>query len=109
MGYSAAAAACCVHDALIKELQDPNEKSSNCWNHKGVQYFDERGRENSEGAITGTVQKTYLVEGKTYCKPAGSYRIEPDGRIARYPTSSRVQREKAMAAGLAEYRRRHVA
>jgi hypothetical protein len=47
------------------------------------QYFFERGDENDDGAITGTLM--VMLPGGDFCRPAGSVRIEPDGMISRFP------------------------
>ena len=104
MGYSCAAKASMVHSALLVELQkaDPSERSSNVWTFKGEKYMEERGRENGDGAITGTVSR-FLPNDRV--RRAGGYRIDPDGKIVRFPGSSKAQREAAEKAGLAEFHR----
>ena len=50
--------------------------------------FFEVGKENYDGAITGTVWKfqgTFDDTGKFNCKKSGSFRIEPTGFITRFP------------------------
>ena len=50
--------------------------------------FFEIGKENYDGAITGTVWKfleTFDDTGKFNCKKSGSFRIEPTGFITRFP------------------------
>ena len=84
MGYSCTAAA---HKTLERLLEvatrlGPVDNSSNTWEFKGHRYFYEQGRENADGAITGTIF-VMLDEGR--CKPAGSLRINPDGKIVRAP------------------------
>lgn len=96
MGYSCTKIASLTHQALLKILQETeqnpnNPTSSNMWMKKGVEYFDERGRENDDGAITGSV---YQSNGST-CRFKGSYKINADGTIARFPTSSAKQRLQA--------------
>ena len=61
--------------------------SQNRYVVKGVGYFWETSRiEHRDGAITGTVWRELPSEGdKLYCRKAGSFRINPDGTVARAP------------------------
>lgn len=65
------------------------DSSQNSWRDPktGVRHFFEVGREQDDGAITGTIYK-HATEfpGDTY-KRAGSFRIEPDGRTFRGPAA----------------------
>jgi hypothetical protein len=58
---------------------------------KGERYFYERGRENADGAITGTLLKE--IDGN-YARPAGSFKIAPDGMIVRFPKLTAAQRKE---------------
>lgn len=55
--------------------------------------FWEMGREQADGSIVGTIQKNVEYQGKTCCVRAGSFRIEPDGRLSRFPGLSKRDRE----------------
>lgn len=55
-------------------------EASNRFEHNGNEFFIERGRENSDGAITATIYKMF---GRNNCRKSGSLRIEPDGVITR--------------------------
>lgn len=55
------------------------------------QYFFERGREQSDGAITGTLM---LMLPGDFCRKVGSVRIEPDGTISKLPRASKVERKE---------------
>lgn len=58
--------------------------SQNTYESRGSKYFWEASRtEHADGAITGTVFK--MVD-ENRCKRAGSFRINGDGTVARYPT-----------------------
>ena len=58
--------------------------SSNVYVAKDKKYFFEGSRvEHNDGAITGSVFR-FLDE--KHCRKAGTFRIEGDGRVARYPT-----------------------
>lgn len=59
---------------------------------KGGQYFFECGRENADGAITGNLMK--MLPGDL-CRKVGSVRIDPDGRITRFPAMNRDERIEA--------------
>jgi hypothetical protein len=65
--------------------------SSNAYTVKGTTYFLEQGREQRDGAITGTVWKMTTssvnddgIEVK-HCEKSGSFRIDHDGTVKRYP------------------------
>lgn len=84
MGYSCSARA----SHVLKQIDCLDEFDISSPNHK---YFYEIGKENNDGAITGIVfefigesniQEGYLTRP---CKKAGSFRIEPDGSIKRFP------------------------
>lgn len=52
-----------------------------------TQYFFERGREQNDGAITGTLVECLPND---YCRKVGTIRIEPDGSLARFPRLPRT-------------------
>jgi hypothetical protein len=54
--------------------------------------FTERGRENEDGAMTGTVYKCFMLNGERRCKRIGSYRITQDG-IERFPGLTKEERK----------------
>lgn len=56
---------------------------------RGTRYFFERGRENADGAITGTLMEMLPND---YCRKAGSVRIEPDGTLSRFPRLTMIMR-----------------
>jgi hypothetical protein len=58
---------------------------------RGERYFFERGREQSDGAITGTLM---LMLPDDYCRKVGTVRIEPDGRITRFPKLSATEKQE---------------
>lgn len=90
MGYSCSA----IANDVVNKLLDVATRlgpvhtdghplpSSNSWKHKGKTYFFETGREQSDGAITGTVW-VFVAENK--CRRAGNLRVDPDGKIVRAP------------------------
>lgn len=82
MGYSYAARAGFTLDAIQEKFRQEN--SGNVFSTDGgkTTYFHERGREQADGAATGTVQKNLP---DNFCRKAGSYRIEPEGNITRFP------------------------
>lgn len=85
MGYSCTARASEVLDKIMSydKFNIDHEKYS---------YFIEIGKENFDGAITGTV---YRLIGESFvredglksrrCKKAGSFRIDSNGEIVRFP------------------------
>src|SRR5262245_1471890 len=89
MGYS------CTQDAqsslaVISKFY-ATAGNSNILTIKGRLYFFERGREQADGAITGTLMLD-LENG--YCQKAGNVRIAPDGSIVRFPVMSKVDKEE---------------
>lgn len=52
--------------------------------------FWEVGRENASGAITGTVWKPWAEDPSRVVR-RGGFRIEPDGRVSRFPGLSAAQ------------------
>ncbi|KPL25610.1 MAG: hypothetical protein AMJ75_00430 [Phycisphaerae bacterium SM1_79] len=104
MGYSCTVKAHYVLKELLVQLQVSGENSSNTWTittgqYSGTQAFYEIGQEQEDGAITGSV----YVFGNDWCKRAGSFRIEPNGEITRFPLTIKPQRESAIVAGLIKY------
>lgn len=66
---------------------------SNAWSNGTRHYFSEIGRENRDGAITGTVFE-YSADGAK-CWRAGSFRIEPCGELTRWAGATKAMREAA--------------
>src|SRR5271166_6968760 len=60
---------------------------------KGTEYFFERGRENQDGAITGSLMR--MLPGG-YCRKAGTYRIDPDGTVSRFPGMTAAERQEVV-------------
>ena len=107
MGYSCTIKAMESFDQLIIQLKAAGKeiRSSNGWEKKGIEYFHEIGRENRDGSVTGSVTEIYDVENR-YCRKIGNFRVEPDGKITRFPTSTKIQREVAEIAAKAEIEKR---
>ena len=113
MGYSCSAKASEVNKAMLEILQrDSGVKigPSNTWKAKGSFYFADIGQEQPDGAITCPVMKFQaanddgtLPEGPCTCKRMGGIRIEPSGRIARWPSSTKDQRREAQEIGLSRF------
>jgi hypothetical protein len=112
MGYSCTAIAGMAAQQLEKMLNEagpPPDNSSNTWRAAdGKLYFYERGRENRDGAVTGSV---YRMEPGYPTDPPGTFRahkvgpvrVEPNGRIARWPTASAEYRRAAQLWAEAEF------
>ena len=84
MGYSCTVAADKVLDNISKKCLAQTQ-SQNCFEVNGTSYFWERGREQVDGAITGSIWKI-IAKGqhKGKCIRAGSFRIEADGILSRW-------------------------
>jgi len=106
MGYSCTVKADLTLDGIRKlvcnEIQNEFEID-------GEKYFSEIGRENDDGAITGTIWNI-IKEGawKGRCKKAGSFRIEPDGKIKRFPFISKENKKIAEGYGREEYLKNYI-
>ncbi len=100
MGYSCDAAAAHTMDAIGTLLNLP---SSNGMPDGG---FYERGRENADGAITGTVWKP-LNDAAGHVIRRGGYRIEPDGKVTRFPGLPAPLLRQAEQIGKQTYQRDH--
>lgn len=95
MGRSYTKLAGLAFDSLVSQLKHESQLThnpSNTWDKKGVTYFHEIGSEQPDGAITGSIQK---FVGENRARSVGGFRIEPDGSIKRFPTSTKTQRNQA--------------
>ena len=100
MGYSSSAKASMVLDALMAIVRDT--PSSNVYRD----HFYEIGRENGSGAMTGNVWRFTsgkYGDDKRMAVRAGSFRIDADGKIKRFPATTKEERAVAYAAGMARY------
>ncbi len=91
MGYS------CTQDAdsmlgVIRKAYGDSSKGSNTLVLQGTEYFYERGREQDDGAITGTLMRVSLSGDYAYRE--GSFKIAPDGTILRFPHLSAAQKRE---------------
>jgi hypothetical protein len=105
MGYSCLAISGLVLDAMVQVMQDcgPHpDNISNGWTVDGNNYFYEVGREQQDGSITGSVWGPSKTEGCVH--KVGSFKIDAEGKVVRFPTSSKVQRDKAQIVGHADYK-----
>jgi len=98
MGYSCTAAASFTMDAIGKLI---GKEVSNAMPDGG---FYERGREQIDGAMTGTVWAG-IPGDPNHCRKRGSFRINPDGKVARFPGLKRDMLAKAEQMGEKEYKR----
>ena len=97
MGYSCTQAADKRLDMIMGLRAGPMGKapeSTNMWySDQGKQYFYEIGRENRDGAITGSIYKM-VQDG---CKKSGTFRIESNGQVTRFPCLNSGQKRAAKA------------
>jgi len=94
MGYSCTAAAALKLEAIMKGLREAGltvyhngRPMTNTWKRGKDTLFYERGRENPDGAITGSI---FSISGRR----VGSFRIEPDGQVTRFPGIPKGIREQ---------------
>lgn len=93
MSYSCTAKA----NKTLKHVEDycreENHSSNVFFGDDGNEYFYEVGRENSDGSITGAVN--LLKDQLAYRK--GSFRIDSDGTLVRFPHLPKVLRKHIKA------------
>jgi hypothetical protein len=96
MGYSCNKAAGLTLDSILEQVA-PFPSPTNTWEYKGNKYFFERGREQDDGAITGQVWRMDPedAQGRCFCHRSGSARIEPGGRVTRFPHISKQVKKVA--------------
>jgi hypothetical protein len=99
MGYSLTDKA---SRALTEIAQYMGMESSNTWTHNGEIYFEERGRENADGAYTASIHR---IRGGN-CYPAGRVRIEADGFVTAWSNANQGMRAaiKRHNAAIAAFR-----
>lgn len=93
MGYIAAKKAYDVFLAISDFFREKGESSSN-----GISPcrifpqggFYERGKENRDGAVTGTINQNIS---STHARRHSSFRIDPDGKIVRFAGLSKEDKE----------------
>jgi hypothetical protein len=85
MGWSATAKACDIERAWSDACHKQTGQS-NAYETEGKRFFYDTGREQRDGAITGQVFRM-LPDGMAV--RSGSFRIESDGTVTRYPTGLR--------------------
>ena len=102
MGYSCSAKASFVLDEIVNLIsQNYEAKCSNSLPNGG---FWERGRENSDGAITGTCYKPYPPKPDLVIK-AGSFKIDQDGKVVRFPFVPKEIKKRAERIGLQKFKK----
>ena len=126
MGYSYTVKAGLVMDAVQAIMDRDNPQPNRCQN-KLPNGFWEYGREQPDGAITGTVWKTVRVLTDAEraeaaakmgggAKPdwigdpvvkAGSFKVSKDGKIVRFPQLTKAQKAEAEKMGAAQFAERY--
>jgi hypothetical protein len=94
MGYSCTTIASMTLDALVEIIRDTD--ASNVYRGR----FFERGRENSDGAITGTIWKYVDAD---HVRREGGYKITAEGKILRFPGTTKDERKLAEQTGKARF------
>ncbi len=85
MGWSCRREAGLVLDAWTKACV-AQTGSTNVFVERGVRFFFELDNvEHDDGAITGTIQKSFKKGGKDLCVEAGAFRIEGNGFVTKAP------------------------
>ncbi|HUV84113.1 MAG TPA: hypothetical protein VMV86_00295 [Methanosarcinales archaeon] len=87
MGYSARTDAFNSLEWIMAARLD--QMSNNAWlDDHGMNCFYEIGRENTDGAITGTCHKCADERIVAHA----SFRIEPNGKVTRFPYANKLMR-----------------
>lgn len=82
MGWSCTTDAARTMDVLSHWCWE-TEKSQNTFRKGDSRFFWERSsREHADGSVTGQVMR--MLPGDR-CRPAGSFKIAPDGELVRFP------------------------
>lgn len=106
MGYSCTAKASFVLEEIRKVFDSRTTKkvgSNSIINNYGVDIgFYEIGRENQDGAITGSVFKFVSADGR--CRKAGSFKIAANGRIERFPSLTSVTKNQCEFKAMQRYK-----
>lgn len=92
MGYSCTKAADDTFNTISRDFA--KDGNPNVLFFQGKDYFFERGRENEDGAITG---KLMVMLPDDYCQSVGSVRIEPDGKVKRFPVFRALLKDELLA------------
>lgn len=100
MGYSCTARAAFVRDAIQKIIDRECPQTDGSSNRTPDGGFWEIGRENADGAITGTVWKP---AGEGYARKRGSFKIDADGAVKRFPGLPAKWLREAEAIGATKY------
>jgi len=101
MSYDCTAKAYLAFEEITKILQDasPSAKYDE-FQYAEKQHFCEIGSSRLDGAVVGAV---YEIIDDSHCKLSGSFHIDPDGHIVRFPGSNRYQRSAAEQRALKRY------
>jgi len=107
MGYSCNAISDMVFEQITKILQEdgPETKFGNEYYYAGKWHFWSIGREREDGAVVGSV---FEHVGKDLCRRVGSFHVDGNGRIIRFPGSTKKQRIKAEREGIKKYLEEYV-
>lgn len=102
MSKSYTAIAGFVQEAMINLLQDgEKEFSSNEWENNGVRYFAEEDSAGDGKSLTGVV---YRSKGNQAFQK-GTYKVNEEGKVVKWPTSTQDQRDLALEMGRNRYKR----
>lgn len=86
MGWSCAAVAGRVMEAWSAACVASTGSSNMYVTSRGKYFWELSRREYDDGAVTGTIMKVVSEDGdRVLAKPAGSFRINGDGTVARAP------------------------
>ena len=107
MGYSLSSEASATLEAFNDFHASGSSNTYQAETHR-FEMFYEIGNENADGSCTG---KVYKVAGKSadgypLCRDAGSFKIDANGEIVRFPGMTRKTLNEISAKGLEIYEER---
>lgn len=108
MGWSCNAAASLTLDAIVEIQRKLGAQSSNgivLNGNTNAGFWESSRVEHDDGAITGSVYT--MVHDGLACRKTGSFRIEGNGKVARFSSIPRRLLIEAESKGAAEFSRRY--
>jgi len=106
MGWSCNAAASLTLTAIGTLMSASGAKGSNSImaGNQEIGFWETSRVEHNDGAITGSV---YVHVDERHCRKVGGFRIEPNGKVTRFPRMPRPLLNRAETIGAIAFRERY--